>query len=83
MRGDASQRRALTEALLHEPEAVLFEVAQAAMHQLGARAARPAREVIALVEGDAQPAQCGVARDAGAVDPAPHDDQIETGSIGC
>jgi hypothetical protein len=70
----AQHQGALAQRLLHQREVELLEVAQPAVDQL-ARAARPARRVVAhLDEGDGQPAGRRVKRYAAAGNAAPHDD---------
>mmetsp|Transcript_26337 Transcript_26337/g.81367 ORF Transcript_26337/g.81367 Transcript_26337/m.81367 type:complete len:335 (-) Transcript_26337:1289-2293(-) len=82
VRGLTQQRRALAEGLEDERELLqveaedgLLEIAHAAVDELGRLAARLAREVAALHEGDAHPARGGVERD-GAAGGAAADDAV-------
>jgi hypothetical protein len=47
------------------------------VHEARRAARRPAREVVALDEGDGEPAQRRLARDAGARDPPADDEDVE------
>ena len=68
---------ALGERLVDEAELALVEVAQTAVHELGAAAAGARREVVALDERGPQATRGGVERDAGAGDPAAHHEHVE------
>ena len=68
---------ALAQRLAHQREVVELEVAQAAVDQLGAGRRGVRGEVVLLAEQRAQAAAGGVARDAGAVDAAADDEQVE------
>ena len=71
------QHLALDQRLAHQPELVVFEIAQAAMDQL-ARARRGAlRQIVLLAEDHGEAAARGIARDAGAVDAAADDEKID------
>jgi hypothetical protein len=72
---------ALLLRLEHEPELVVLEVAQAAVCDLRRLAGRRARPVPLLEQTDREPALGGVARDAGAVDPATDDHNVEVATI--
>jgi hypothetical protein len=56
---------------------VIFEIAQPAMHQLGRKGRRPARQVIHFTEDNRIAPACRVARDAAAVDAAAYDREVE------
>ena len=77
VRGRGQQHLALDQRLAHQPELVVLEIAQAAMHQLAA-ARRGARgEVVLLAQQHRQAAAGGIARDAGAVDAAADDQEVD------
>ena len=67
------QHLALEQRLAHQPELVIFEIAQAAMDQLGGGRRGAAGEVVLLAQADRQAAPGRVARDAAAVDAAADD----------
>jgi hypothetical protein len=77
VRGDAQQHLALRERLGDEAELVVLEVAQAAVDELGRPRRGGAGEVGLLREQHRQPAARGIARNAGAVDAAADDEEIE------
>ena len=68
---------AFVEALVDQPELALLQVAQAAVHELGALRARARREVVALDERGAQAPAGGVERHAGAGDAAADHEHVE------
>ena len=70
MRRGAQQHFTLGQGLPHQAELEVFQVAQAAMNQLGGRRRRVRGQVVLLAQGHAQAAPGRVARDAGAVDAA-------------
>src|SRR5205823_9682848 len=77
MRRIADQRFAFGERFVDEAELAVLQIAQAAVDQ-ARRARRRARaEVVALDEQRLVPVECRFARDAGAVDPAADNDDIE------
>jgi hypothetical protein len=76
MRGDAPQHLALHQRLAHETEFIMFEVAQAAMDELGGGAGGAGAEIARLAEKDPPAATRRIPRDAAAVDPTPDDGQI-------
>ena len=61
----------------HQPKPAVLEVAQPAMDQLGRGRRRARREVVLLDQEHAQAAAGGIAGDAGAVDAAPDDGEVE------
>ena len=77
VRGLGEQHLALLQRLAHQPELVMFEVAQAAMDQLGRGRGGGAGEIVHLAETDLQPTADGIAGDTGAIDAAANDEQIE------
>ena len=77
VRGDAQQALALDQRFAHQAELEEFEIAQAAVDQLGAGGRSGGGEIRLLDQRDFQPAARGVARDAGAVDAAAHDEKID------
>lgn len=78
VRRRAQQRFAFLQRLAHEPEFLVFEVAQPAVDQLRARRGGVRREVVLLAKEHRQAAAGRIARDARAVDPAADDEQIVT-----
>jgi hypothetical protein len=74
---DAHEQRALGRGLPGHAPLALLEVAQAAVHELRAPAARAVREVAALEQRDREPAARGVERHAGAGDPAADDHEVD------
>src|SRR5690349_2636997 len=60
-----------------ETDTTLREVAQPAVQQAARAAAGPEGEVVLLDEADSQPAHRGIARNAGADDAAPDDEDVE------
>ena len=77
VRRHAQQRFAFRQGLGHQAELVLFEIAQAAMDQLRGTRRGGAGQVAAFHQGHRETAARGVARDAGAVDAAADDQQID------
>jgi hypothetical protein len=76
VRRGAQQGLAFLQCFAHEPELAVLEVAQAAVNQLGTRRRCMRREVVLFAKQHGQSAAGRVARDARAVDPAAHDEQI-------
>ena len=79
VRGNGQQSLALGECLAHQPQFAVFQVAQAAVDQLGTGRGGVRGQVVAFDEAHAQVAARRVARDAGAVDAAADDQQVEVG----
>jgi len=73
----AAERVHLGERLPDEAEVTEAQVAQPAVDQLRRRARGARREVVTLDQGDPQPVARGDLGDAGADDPAPHDQEVE------
>ena len=76
------QHLALDQRLADQPELVVFEVAQAAVDELGRARRGGAGEIALLEEHDLQAAAGGVARDAAAVDAAADDREVVDGGGG-
>ena len=76
VRRRAQQHFALHQALMHQPERVVLEVAEAAMDELGRGRRRGSGEVALLAEEDREAAPGGVARDTAAVDAAADDGEV-------
>ena len=77
VRREPDHELALEQRLAHEAQVEVLQVAQAAVDEL-ARAARGAGGVVGLLdERDRVAARGRVERDAGAGDPAAHDDHVE------
>jgi hypothetical protein len=70
MRRDAQQDAALTARLEHEMEESVLQIPHASVHEPRGAARRSAGKIVALQQRDLQPAQCGVPRNARAVDSA-------------
>ena len=79
MRRRAQQHFAFAQRLAHQAEFAVFEIAQAAMNELRRRRRGAGGEIVLLDQNDAEAAAGGVARDAGAVDAAADDGEIEVG----
>ena len=73
MRGHAEQAFALNQGFAHEPEFIVFKVAQAAVNELCAGRRRVAGKILCLNQKHRKPAPGGIARDPSAVDPAAND----------
>src|SRR5207247_11108327 len=80
---EALQALALAHRLEHQAHVPLLEVAEPAMNQLGGPARGARGEVAALDERHPEPAHRRVARDAGAVAPAAHPEDIERLAAEC
>src|SRR6185437_10504248 len=77
MRRDPPEDFALDQRLANQPKLVIFEIAQAAMHELGRPGRRPARQIIHFTDENAIAPARRVARDAAAVNAAPNDCEVE------
>src|SRR6185312_10449125 len=77
VRRDLPEDLALDQRLAHQPKLVIFEIAQATMHQLGRPGRRPARQVIHFTKENRVTPARRIARDAAAVDAASDDGEIE------
>src|ERR1700710_2640099 len=74
---DLPEDFALDQRLADQPEFVIFEVAQPAMHELGRPRRRAAGQVIHFTKENRISAPNRIARDAAAVDAAPNDREVE------
>ncbi len=74
---DLPEDFALDQRLADQAELVIFEIAQAAMHQLGRPGRRPARQVVHFAQENRIAAAHRIARDAAAVDAATDDSEVE------
>ena len=79
MRRHAQQHLALDQRLAHQPEPAVLEIAQAPVDELGRGGRRAGGEIVLLDQEHAKPAAGRVAGDAGAVDAAAHNGEIEVG----
>ena len=76
VRRGVEQHLALDQRLAHQAELVVFEIAQAAMHQLAAARGGALRQVVFLAQQHAEPPPRRIARYAGAVDAAADDEEV-------
>ena len=74
---DLPEDFALDQRLAHQPELVIFEIAQAAMHELGRPGRRPAGQVIHFAQENRIAPARRIARDAAAIDAAANDGEVE------
>ena len=79
MRRGAQQHFALAQRLVNQAELALLEIAQAAVNKLRRRRRGAGGEIVLLDQDDAKAAAGGVAGDAGAVDAAADNREIEVG----
>ena len=77
VRGDLPEDFALDQGLADQPELVIFEIAQAAMHELRRPGRRSTGQIVHLTEENRIPPADRIARDATAVDAAPNDCEVE------
>ncbi len=77
MRRLGQQHLALLQRLAHQPELVVFQIAQAAMDQLGRLGGGGAGEIVHFAEPDLERPPRRVAGDACAVDAAADHEQVE------
>src|SRR5262249_42677675 len=77
VRGVAQEPAALAQGLADEADVAEFEVAEPAVDELGGGAAGAGGEVALVDEADAEPAEGGVQRDAGAGDAAAEEEEVE------
>jgi len=77
VRGVGQQPPALVQRLVHQRHVALLQVAQPAVHQLGALRRGARGKVAAVDQGGAQAPGSGVEGDAGAGDTAPDHHQVE------
>src|SRR6266702_5661121 len=74
---DLPEDFALDQRLAHQAEFVIFEITQAAMHQLGRPGRGPARQIIHFADENRITPARRIARDTAAVDAAPDDREVE------
>src|SRR6185503_1395481 len=72
-----SEPFALAHGLEHQPHVALLEVAEPTVDELRGAARGPAGEIAALDQRGSEPAHRRVTRDAGPVDAAADDEQVE------
>ena len=77
VRGVAQEHRALAQRLAHEPDVAVLQVAKPAVDQLGAGRRGVRGEIVLLAQQHVEPAPCRVPGDAGAVDAAADDEQVD------
>ena len=77
MRGGAQQGFALVQGLIDEPDLGELEITQPAVNQAAGPARSGVAEVRLLDEARAQAAARGIPRNAGTIDAAADDDEIE------
>ena len=70
------QHLALDQRLADQAKLIIFEVAQAAVDQLGRPGRRPAGQVVHFTKENGKSASCGVAGDAAAVNSAANDGEV-------
>ncbi len=75
--GDLPEDFALNQRLANQAELVIFEIAQAAMHELGRPGRRPARQIIHFTKENSVAPAHRIARDAAAVNAASNDCEVE------
>src|SRR3979411_297294 len=76
-RCDLPQDFTLDQRLANQAKLVIFEITQAAVHELGRPGRRPTGQVIHLAEKNRIAAPGRVARDAAAIDAAANDREVE------
>ena len=74
---DLPENFALDQRLADQTKLVIFEIAQAAMHQLGRPGRRPARQIVHFTKENGIAAPGRVARDAAAIDTAANDREVK------
>jgi hypothetical protein len=74
---DLPENFALDQRLADQAKLVIFEIAQAAVHELGRPGRRPARQIIHFTKENGVAPTRRIARDATAVDAAPNDCEVE------
>jgi len=77
MGGRLEQAFALHQRFAHQPKFEMFEIAQAAMDQLGRSRGGCARQIALLDHQNRQTTAGGIPRDPAAIDAAADDDQVE------
>src|SRR5437879_4605627 len=74
---DLPEDFALDQRLANQPKLVIFQITQAAMHELGRPRRGPARQVIHFTKKNRVAPACRIARDAAAIDTATYDGEVE------
>src|SRR5579872_2198920 len=77
MRRDPPQDLAFDQRLANQAELVIFEIAQATMHELGREGRRPAGQIVHFAKENRVAAPGRVTRDAAAIDTAADDREIK------
>ena len=77
VRGVAQEHRALAQGLAHEAEVAVLQVAQPAVDQLGAGRGGVRGQIILFAQQHVEAAPRRVSRDAGTVDAAADDEQVD------
>jgi hypothetical protein len=79
MRRHAQQHLALAERRAHQPQRAVFQIAQAAVNELGGRRRGAGCKIALFEQHDLQPPTGRIARNARAIDAAANNRQIEVG----
>ena len=74
---DLPEDFALDQRLAHQTKLVIFEIAQAAVHELGRPGRRPARQIVHFTQENGIAPARRIARDAAAIDAASDDGEVE------
>src|SRR5437764_15038945 len=74
---DLPEDFALDQGLADQPKLVIFEIAQAAMHELGRPGRRPTSQVVHFAEENRVTPARRIPCDAAAIDAAPNNSQVE------
>jgi hypothetical protein len=74
---DLPEDFALDQRLANQPKLVIFQITQAAMHELGRPRRRSARQVIHFTKENRVAPARRIARDATAIDAATNDSEVE------
>jgi hypothetical protein len=73
---DLPEDFALDQRLANQPELIVFQIAQAAMHELRRPGRRPARQIIHFTKKNRIASARGIAGDAAAIDAASDDSEV-------
>ncbi len=82
VRRQIHENSSLADRLEDERDFVLLEIPESAMNELARARTRSKSEVVHLDEDDGEPAPSSIARNAGAIDSTPHDQQIDVVFVG-
>src|SRR6266481_2593535 len=77
VRRDLPEDFALDQRLANQPKLVIFQIAQAAMHELGRPGRRPAGQIIHFTQENRIAPARRIARDAAAIDASPNDSEVK------